>query len=62
MPTKIELDELKDLVSRGGQLVEVLPAKEYERIHIPGAINIPLQSAARLHKTEPVTVYCYDFQ
>ena len=66
MPTAIERDKVQELLNTGGQLVEVLPEKEFRRIHLAGAINIPLQSldhetAARLDRGRPIVVYCYDF-
>ena len=66
MPIAIERDKVQELLNIGGQLVEVLPEKEFRRIHLAGAINIPLQSlhretAARLDRGRPVIVYCYDF-
>ena len=65
MPTGIDLAGLKCLLSEGAQLVEVLPAAEYEDEHLPGAINIPLKqldatTAQRLDRTCPVVVYCWD--
>jgi rhodanese-related sulfurtransferase len=67
MPQIIGRDEVRRLGSEGAPLVEVLPAKEYWQIHLPGAINIPLatldaKTATRLPKHRPVVVYCYDFQ
>jgi len=67
MPHIIGRDELRELAAEGVELVEVLPAKEYERIHLPRAVNLPLAtldagSAARLSKDRPVVVYCYDYQ
>jgi len=55
------------LKEQQGQLVEVLPARQYHDVHLPGALNIPLQdldaeSAAILQKDRPVIVYCYDYQ
>ncbi len=44
MPRPIDRDELQRLVAeQEAQLVEVLPASEYEQEHITGAINIPLK-------------------
>jgi rhodanese-related sulfurtransferase len=43
MPTEVAHDGVHRLVEHGGQLVEVLLAKEYEQEHLPGAINIPLE-------------------
>jgi rhodanese-related sulfurtransferase len=66
MSSRIEIDRLRELLEAGAQLVEVLPAEEYEEEHLPGAVNIPLktldaQSTARLDKANPVVVYCWDY-
>ncbi len=66
MPTAVFRDEVKGLVDEGAQLVEVLPAEEYEEEHLPGAINIPLkgldrESVTRLRRDAPVIVYCHDY-
>ncbi len=60
-------EDVQGLVGERAQLVEVLPAAEYEDQHLPGAINIPLQELAeaapsRLDPSRPVIVYCYDYQ
>ncbi len=65
MPTEIDRNEVQRLVERGAQLVEALPADEYEEDHLPGAINLPLRrletDASRvLDKARPVIVYCWD--
>jgi rhodanese-related sulfurtransferase len=65
MPQEVTREELQHLVDQGAQLVEVLPANEYEEDHLPGANNLPLR---RLEKTardvletaRPVIVYCWD--
>ena len=68
MPSPIERDEVQRLMAEeAGQLVEVLPAKEFGEEHIAGAINIPLkeltrETAARLDPGRPVIVYCHDTQ
>jgi rhodanese-related sulfurtransferase len=67
MPKEIELEDVRRLIEEGAQLVDVLPPREYEEGHLPGAINIPLKtlderSTARLDKERPVVVYCWDFQ
>ncbi len=67
MPTDIDRNEVRRLVASGAQLVEVLPAREYEEEHIAGAINIPLktldrQTTAQLRRDQPVIVYCHDTQ
>ena len=48
-------------------LIEVLPAKGYDEVHLARARNIPLKqlsrtSVAGLESTRPVIVYCYDYQ
>ena len=67
MPTEIGRAEVQRLVADGAQLIEVLPAKEYEEEHLPGARNIPLKELNResirlLDRDRPVIVYCYDTQ
>lgn len=66
MPKEIGLDEMRGLVDEGVQIVEVLPPREYEEEHLPGAISIPLKTldertAGRLDKNRPVVVYCWDY-
>ena len=67
MPTRIDREQVQQLVDAGAQLVEVLPQAEYEDEHLPGAINIPLKELERervqvLEPGRPVMVYCYDSQ
>jgi len=66
MSTRIELDALQRLIADGAQVVEVLPADEYEWAHLPGAVNIPLkeldrESTAQLDRARAVVVYCHDY-
>jgi phage shock protein E len=65
MPQPIDRDEVRRLVDAGAQLVEVLPANEYEEDHLPGAINVPLrklekEARSALDRGRPVVVYCWD--
>ena len=68
MPTDIDRHEVKRLMDSGAQVVEVLPASEYEDDHLPGALNLPLtqldepRAPARLDRDRPVVVYCFDGQ
>ena len=68
MPSPIERDEVQRLMAEeAGQLVEVLPAKEFGEEHIVGAINIPLKelderAPRELDRDRPVIVYCNDYQ
>src|SRR5581483_2926378 len=68
MPIEIRRKDVKTLVAQGrAQLVEVLPAAEYKREHLPQAVNIPLQTITAettrpLRKDVAVIVYCSDYQ
>jgi rhodanese-related sulfurtransferase len=68
MPTPIDWQELQRLrADESAQLVEVLPAAEYEDKHLPDAINIPLkelntETARQLKRGQPVIAYCHDYQ
>jgi rhodanese-related sulfurtransferase len=61
----VDLEDLRRLMAGGAQLVEVLPAEEYEELHLPEAISLPLkqlgpESARRLDPGREVVVYCWD--
>ena len=63
----ITRDELQKRVEEGASLIEVLPAEEFARAHLPGAINIPLariseKTIASLDKKRTTIVHCYDYQ
>jgi rhodanese-related sulfurtransferase len=65
MASTVDLQGLRGLLERGAQLVEVLPREEYEELHLPGALNLPLkeldaQAAGQLDRDRPVVVYCWD--
>jgi rhodanese-related sulfurtransferase len=66
MPTSIGLGKLQELLAGDAQLVEVLPAEDYAKAHLPRAINLPLRSldestvAAALDPARAVVVYCWD--
>jgi rhodanese-related sulfurtransferase len=68
MPQSIDHTEVRRLISEeSAQLVEVLPAKEFNEEHIIGAINIPLKelderAPRELERERPVIVYCNDYQ
>jgi rhodanese-related sulfurtransferase len=67
-PRPIDKDDVLRLIAEeNGQLVEVLPAREYGEEHIVGAINIPLKelderAPRELERGRPVIVYCNDYQ
>ena len=67
MPSRVfSVSEVKQLLDDGARLVDVLGEDEFERDHLPGAINIPLKrldekTVAGLDRKRPVLVYCNDF-
>jgi rhodanese-related sulfurtransferase len=66
-PTRIDRAAVQRLVEEGARLIEVLPAENYADEHLPGAINIPLntldaETTGQLDREWPVIVYCYDYQ
>ena len=68
MPIEIRRKDVRTLVEQGrAQLVEVLPASEYKKEHLPKALNIPLErmtneSLKAIKKDQAVIVYCADYQ
>ena len=65
MARSIDRDEVRRLMEQGAQIVDVLPAREYDEDHLPGAINLPLrkietEAIRALDPTRPVVVYCAD--
>jgi rhodanese-related sulfurtransferase len=66
MAHEITREHVRRLLGEGAHLVEVLPAEEYEREHIAGAVSIPLarlgREANRLPRDRAIIVYCYDYQ
>ena len=67
MPTAITRDDVRTMLARGAQLVDVMSPEEYAEDHLPGAINIFIKtldaaSTAQLRRDQAVIVYCYDLQ
>jgi rhodanese-related sulfurtransferase len=65
MPGEIDRDGVRRLAGEGAQIVEVLPAGEYDEDHLPGAVSLPLprlerQAGEVLDPARPVVVYCWD--
>ena len=63
--TQIAYPQLRELLAQDAQLVEVLPPREYDELHLPQAISIPLKTldahtTADLDRTKAVVVYCWD--
>jgi rhodanese-related sulfurtransferase len=67
MPQRIfDRRHVTGLVDAGAQLVDVLPAEEYQSEHIAGAQHLWLReldakAGTRLDASRPVIVYCNDF-
>lgn len=66
MPETIFRDGVRELLEERAQLVDVLPREEYEELHLPGAISIPLKELDRettsgLRRDAPLIVYCHDY-
>jgi len=63
MVTPIDRTELLRLIrEEDAQVVDVLPDREYNEAHIPGAISLPLrqltaQTVSGLRRDQPVVVY-----
>ena len=67
VPKTLDTADVERMAADGAQLVEVLPADAYQREHLPGAVNIPLDAmtddeVARLDKHRAVIAYCFDHQ
>jgi rhodanese-related sulfurtransferase len=65
MPREIDREQVRRRIEEGAQLVEILPANEYEEEHLPGAVNLPLrrleeQATEVLDRHRAVVVYCWD--
>jgi rhodanese-related sulfurtransferase len=66
MTRQIAREDVQRRLTEGAVLVDVMPAEEYEREHIAGAVSLPLarigREAGRLPRDRAVIVYCYDHQ
>src|SRR5882762_8978989 len=65
MARSVDLQAVRELLEGGAQLVEVLPREEYEELHLPGALSLPIKEldaehAEQLDRQRPVAVYCWD--
>ena len=56
----IMTNEALDLLNKGAILIDVRTEEEYEREHIPDAINIPLGSIndINIDKDKQIIIYC----
>ena len=65
MASGIGIARVLELIEGGAQLVEVLPAEEFEEEHLPHAVNIPLKrldagTVTDLDPRRPIIAYCWD--
>lgn len=67
MAQEIDLETLKAKIDRGEEfhLVETLMPKEYEKWHLPGAINVHFNKIGKYAREEfdpedEIVVYCHD--
>ena len=66
MAGAVDLHGLRELLDREAQLIEVLPREEYDELHLPGALHLPLKeldaerAGALLDRSRTVVVYCWD--
>ena len=67
MAKTIDAETLKEKIDRGDafHLIETLLPREYEKWHLPGAINIHFNKIAkeardRFEKNAEIIVYCHD--
>jgi rhodanese-like protein len=63
--TTVNITDLHELIAGGAQVVEVLPRQDYDKLHLPGAISLPLaelnaETAKRLDRRRDLVVYCWD--
>jgi rhodanese-related sulfurtransferase len=66
MPVEIDAEEVQRLVREdAATLIEVLPKREFEEEHLPGARSVPLkeltaEAVADLDRARAVISYCHD--
>jgi rhodanese-related sulfurtransferase len=63
--TRIDAIEARELIAQGVPFIDVLPASIFADEHLPGAVNVPLEtfqpSALDDHaRSDPLVVYCFD--
>jgi rhodanese-related sulfurtransferase len=65
MSKRVDAHRAERLIRRRVQLVDVLPSSVYAEEHLPGAINVPLETLDEtrvedLDRDRPLLVYCFD--
>ena len=62
---EVDHREVLEMLSGGGQIVDVLPAQEFNGAHIKSAVHIPLSRIINdapllLDRSQRTVVYCRD--
>jgi rhodanese-related sulfurtransferase len=62
---EVDHREVLAMLSAGAQIVDVLPAQEYNGAHVKGAVHIPLprilaDAPMLLDRSQRTVVYCRD--
>jgi rhodanese-related sulfurtransferase len=65
MTIRVDAWEARELLAAGVPVIDVLPASIYGQEHLPGAVNIPLETfepsqLAPYDNAAPLVVYCFD--
>jgi rhodanese-related sulfurtransferase len=65
MAVRVDAKEAQTLIGAGAAVVDVLPASVFEQEHLPGAINVPLETfdpaqLSSVDRSQPLLVYCFD--
>ena len=54
--------DLKELINKGAQIIDVRTKEEYQNGHIKGSVNIPLQglsnNTSKIKKNKPIITCC----
>lgn len=62
---RIDVDGARRLIDEGSRVVDVLPSSVYVQEHLPGAVNMPLETldhmaVADWDRDQRLVVYCFD--
>jgi rhodanese-related sulfurtransferase len=65
MVVRVDALEAEQLIADGVDSLDVLPADVYEKVHLPGAMSMPLEEfepsqVASFDTSAPLLVYCFD--
>ena len=65
MSKRVDAQRAQRLLRRRVQVVDVLPSSVFAEEHLPGAINVPLETLDEtrvedLDRDRPLLVYCFD--